>query len=225
MEDAGHLLGERGRQLVHAALDQLVDAKLAIRLKGRRAGKHLHYQDAEGPPIDRYTVALAGDDFGREVLGRSAERVRAIGDHLGEAREARREPSSAKRPRRSDPRSAEAARRGWRQPEATRGERFYLGKAEIDEFQVAVGAEHQVLWLQVAVRDLASVEVGERGGDHRGVEAPRQIVKLADRPEPREELTTLRQLGRRVAYRYVPVHTVTQRYTLLHTATRCDITG
>ena len=39
----------------------------------------------KGPPIDGEVVPLVRDDLGREVLGRAAERPRAVLDKLGEA--------------------------------------------------------------------------------------------------------------------------------------------
>ena len=59
---------------------------------GRGAGvlartvEHLEHDHAEGPPVDRLAVALLQDELGREVLGRAAQRPRAVLDVLGEAK-------------------------------------------------------------------------------------------------------------------------------------------
>uniref|UniRef100_A0A182INX3 Uncharacterized protein n=1 Tax=Anopheles atroparvus TaxID=41427 RepID=A0A182INX3_ANOAO len=50
----------------------------------RVAGGHLVHQHAECPPVDRLVVALAEDDLGRQVLGRTAQRPGATLDALGE---------------------------------------------------------------------------------------------------------------------------------------------
>lgn len=45
-----------------------------------------------------------------------------------------------------------------------------LGEAEVGDLDVAVGAEEDVLGLEVAVDDVERVEVVEREGDLGGVE-------------------------------------------------------
>lgn len=46
-----------------------------------------------------------------------------------------------------------------------------LGKAKISQLEVPIGGDEDVLWLQVAVDDVAGVQVLEDADDVRGVEA------------------------------------------------------
>lgn len=44
---------------------------------GGEAGEHLVEEDAEGPPVDHFAVALAVEEFGGEVFGGAAEGLRS----------------------------------------------------------------------------------------------------------------------------------------------------
>ena len=75
------------RRVAHlVAEDLLINVHRVVGAKGRLADEHLKDQDAECPPVDGEVVALVGDDLGREVLGRAAERPRTVGDDLGETK-------------------------------------------------------------------------------------------------------------------------------------------
>ena len=58
---------------------------LSVRCRGV-AYEHLIDQNAEGPPVDALAVALVADGLGREVLGRAAQRPRAVLDLLRKAK-------------------------------------------------------------------------------------------------------------------------------------------
>ena len=62
-----------------ARLDHLEQLVAVLGLEGRAAGHHLVDQAAEAPPVHRLLVALAVHDLGRQVLGRAADRLRALG--------------------------------------------------------------------------------------------------------------------------------------------------
>jgi len=49
------------------------------------ARQHLEDEDAERPPVDRLVVGFGGDDFGRDIIGRTAQGVSDVGDFLCEA--------------------------------------------------------------------------------------------------------------------------------------------
>ena len=77
-----HVLGPRD-----VALEDLaVELDRVVGRKRRLAREALEGEDADGPPVDAETVPLDEDHLGREVLGRAAERPRAVGEHLGEAK-------------------------------------------------------------------------------------------------------------------------------------------
>ena len=120
----------------------------------RVAHEHLVDEHARRPPVDGLAVALGLDDLGREVLGRAAERPRAVLDQLGEA--------------------------------------------EVDDLQVALAVEQQVLGLEVAVDDVAVVEVLEREHHRRAVEGGGGLVELALLLQQREELAALADLEHHV---------------------------
>jgi len=62
-----------------------LDRVALLAVPRRQAGEHLERDDAEAPPIRREAVAALIDDLGCHVLGRAAERARALG-RLGDAR-------------------------------------------------------------------------------------------------------------------------------------------
>mmetsp|Transcript_1469 Transcript_1469/g.4473 ORF Transcript_1469/g.4473 Transcript_1469/m.4473 type:complete len:265 (-) Transcript_1469:1252-2046(-) len=66
----------------------------------------------------------------------------------------------------------------------------HLGKAHVDELEVALRVEEQILGLKVAVRHAARVEVAEGGDDHRRVDGGGLRRELAHAAKPREELAT-----------------------------------
>ena len=72
-----YLLVKIAGELNLALEDLLVDGHRVIVIEGVNAGEHLVREDAQGPPVDRLAVALIQEDFGRQVLGRSAKRVSA----------------------------------------------------------------------------------------------------------------------------------------------------
>ena len=56
-----------------------------VRVRVRVAHEHLVDEDAQSPPVDAEAVPFVRDDLGREILGRAAERPRALLDDLSEA--------------------------------------------------------------------------------------------------------------------------------------------
>jgi hypothetical protein len=75
----------KARELDLPGEDQLVDAEWILVVKGRVPGEHLVDEHSDGPPVNGFPVALALDDLGGEVLGRAAERPRAVLDTLSKA--------------------------------------------------------------------------------------------------------------------------------------------
>jgi len=65
--------------------DLAVDVHGVLVLEGREARQHLVDQDAQGPPVDGFSVALVQQDLRRDVLRRAANRERALRDDLREA--------------------------------------------------------------------------------------------------------------------------------------------
>ena len=56
-----------------------------VRVRVRVAHEHLVDEDAQSPPVDAEAVPFVRDDLGREILGRAAQRPRALLDDLSEA--------------------------------------------------------------------------------------------------------------------------------------------
>ena len=73
-----------GRQT--APWSSLTAGQVSSVCRGGVAYEHLIDQNAEGPPVDALAVALVADGLGREVLGRAAQRPRAVLDLLRKAK-------------------------------------------------------------------------------------------------------------------------------------------
>ena len=67
--------GNEGRYAQVSLLYQLVHEVDIFRVERGQADEHLVEEDAQGPPVDVFSVAYAHDDLGREVLGSAAKRL------------------------------------------------------------------------------------------------------------------------------------------------------
>ena len=76
----------RARARARVRVRARVRARVRVRVRVRaRARARVRRQDADAPPIGAEGVAFVQDDLRREVLGRAAQRPRAVRHDLGEA--------------------------------------------------------------------------------------------------------------------------------------------
>jgi hypothetical protein len=80
-----YLLVKVTGELYFAAQNLLVDHHGVLVVKGVNAGQHLVGEDAEGPPVDGFAVALVEKHLGREVLRGATKSVGAGLAVFGEA--------------------------------------------------------------------------------------------------------------------------------------------
>ena len=81
-------------------------------------------------------------------------------------------------------------------------------KGDVYQFDVAVGVEEQVLRFEIAVDDVARVEVIERLDDARRVEAGGGLVEVAAVAQDRPQLAAEARLHQHVHELVVPVRVV-----------------
>ena len=61
-----------------SVLDRLEQLLAVLRVEGRQAGEHFVNDRSQAPPVDRFSMSLAREDFWGQVLRRAAEGVRVV---------------------------------------------------------------------------------------------------------------------------------------------------
>lgn len=73
-----------------------------------------------------------------------------------------------------------------------------FGKPKVNKFEVAISADHDVLWLQIPVDNILRLEILENGNDLSSVESRLLGVEVSNRSVMRKKISSGKKLGNEI---------------------------